>query len=160
MNWKLILIGGIVFFIVQFLVSMVTGTVIHGNVLAETYDATAGFWRPALNQEPPDMAALMPYWITTGLISAFILAGIYGVVRHAFAGAGWLRGVKYGFVLFLITATIMMGWSGVFNLPNHVWLWWMVDSLVLLVIAGAALGWIAEKLAPAPHVMADLHRAT
>ena len=160
MNWKLILIGGIVFFVAQFLVGMVTGMVIHEGVLAEAYRATASFWRPELNQDPPDMTALLPRWIAAGLLGAFVLAGIYGAIRHAFDGAGYMRGAKYGFVLFLVTATMMIGWSGVFNLPNQIWLWWMVESLVSFIVAGAALGWVAEKLVPVPRATPDLHGAT
>jgi hypothetical protein len=160
MNWKLILIGGIVFFVAQFVVGMVSGPIIHEGVLDAAYRATASFWRPELMQDPPDMAALMPRWIAAGLLGAFVLAGIYGAIRHAFSGAGYLRGAKYGFVLFLVTATMMIGWSGVFNLPNQIWLWWMAESLVSLIVAGAALGWVAEKFAPGPHAIPDLHGAT
>ncbi|HZF26257.1 MAG TPA: hypothetical protein VEZ88_08335 [Steroidobacteraceae bacterium] len=94
------------------------------------------------------IAALLPYWITTGLLSALILAGIYGHVRSTFAGAGWLRGLKYGFVVFLLSCGFSLGMSGVFNLPSTIWVWWGVDSLIMYLVGGAALGWVAEKVAP------------
>ena len=148
MNWKLILIGGVVLYLVMFALSFITGPVIHNGILMPTYQATAGFWRPELMQDPPDMAALMPRWVTTGLISSFIIAGIYGHVRSTFTGAGWQRGLKYGFVLFLLTVGFMLGMSGVFNLPDRMWAWWCVDSLIGYSLGGAALGWVADKVAP------------
>jgi hypothetical protein len=148
MNWKLILIGGVVMYVVMFALGFITGPVIHDGILMETYQATSAFWRPELMQEPPDMAALLPRWVTTGLIGAFIIAGIYGHVRSTFTGPGWQRGLKYGFVVFLIVASVMWSMSGFFNLPNKLWTWWTVDSLLGYVIGGAALGFVADKLAP------------
>lgn len=148
MNWKLILIGGVVFYLVGFALSFITGPVIHNGILMPIYQATAGFWRPELMQDPPDMAALMPRWITTGLIGSFIIAGIYGHIRSTFTGAGWQRGLKYGFVLFLLAVGFFLGMSGVFNLPDRMWAWWSLDTLIGYLLGGAALGWVAEKVAP------------
>ncbi len=148
MNWKLIIVGAILFYVATFVVSFATGPLIHQGVLMPIYQAHAQFWRPELNETPPNMAALLPYWITTGLIGALIIAGIYGHVRSAFTGAGWLRGLKYGLVVFLFSCTFSLGMSGAFNLPSTIWLWWGVDSLVSYLVGGAVLGWIAEKVAP------------
>jgi hypothetical protein len=149
MNARLIVVGGIAFYIVTWLVSFVSGPLIHNGVLAETYRATACFWRPALMQEPPDMAALLPRWIATGLLLSFILAALYGWVRSAIAGRGWKRGAKFGFGVFLLVAGVMASYSGFFNLPDRVWVWWSVDSLIGYLLGGAALGWAADRWAPA-----------
>ena len=68
MNWKLIFGGGIVYYAGAWLVAMISGPLIHEGVLDELYKLHAQFWRPELNQVPPDMAALMPRWIASGLI--------------------------------------------------------------------------------------------
>jgi hypothetical protein len=94
------------------------------------------------------MAAMMPRWIATGLIAAFIAAGIYDNVRSAFDGSGMVKGAKFGFVVSLLYATTAAGWSGVFNLPNNIWAWWIVEGFFYFVVGGLALGWIAARIAP------------
>lgn len=150
MNLKLTLIGGIVFYAVTWLCSMVTGPLIHEGVLAEVYKATATFWRPELMREPPDMAALMPRWIATGLVLSVIIAALYGIVRPAIAGHGWQRGAKYGFGVGLLANACMATMSGVFNLPDVIWVWWTVEGLIIYVIGGAVLGWLADRWFAAP----------
>lgn len=150
MNWKLIILGGLAFYAAQWVVSMATGYLVHEVILEELYRATTSFWRPELTQVPPDMAALMPRWITAGLIAAFVMTAIYDVVRPAFAGPGWLRGVKYGVGLSILSAVFMLAWSGVFNLPDTIWVWWALEGVFYYVVGGVVLGWIADKLAPLP----------
>jgi hypothetical protein len=149
MNARLIVVGGIAYYIVIWVLSFVTGPLIHNVVLEDAYRATAGFWRPALMQEPPDMAALLPRWIATGLLFSFILAALYGWVRSAIAGSGWKRGAKFGFGVFLLMVGVMASYSGFFNLPDRIWAWWGVDTLIGQVVGGAALGWAADRWAPA-----------
>jgi hypothetical protein len=149
MNWKLIVGGGLAYYIAAFIVSMAGGAFIHEGVLDEVYRATTSFWRPELVQDPPDMAALMPMWITTGLITSFILAGIYGVFRGALSGPAWQRGLKFGVAVWLLHASLMAAWSGVFNLPNNIWIWWGIDAAIYTLVGSIVLGIVAEKLAPA-----------
>jgi hypothetical protein len=153
-NWKIVFIGGVVFYIATFVVGMVTGPLIHQGVLLDEYMATASFWRPELNQNPPDMAALMPMWITTGLIGAFIGAGIYAVIRSSLSGAAWMRGLKFGVILSLLALAFMGSYRGVFNLPDTIWVWWAVGTIVTYLVGGIALGFVAEKLAPVGGVAA------
>jgi len=147
-NLKVILLGGLAFYIAQFVVSFVTGGVVHESILTDLYIANASFWRPELNQDPPDMAALMPRWIATGLIASLVLTGIYDTIRSAFNGGGAVRGMKFGFILFLFSVCLSAGWSGVFNLPEMIWVWWNVEALVIYLVGGAVLGWTVGKLAP------------
>lgn len=148
LNWKLILGGGLAWFLATFVVSFATGPLIHQGVLEEAYRATASVWRHELMQQPPDMAALMPRWIATGVIASLLTAVAYGWVRPALTGPGWMRGVKFGVIMLLISVGLMLGWSGVFKLPKQIWIWWTIESAIYLPIGGAALGWVAEKLAP------------
>ncbi len=151
MNLKIVVIGGLAYYVTMFLVSFGTGYFIHSpeGVLFETYQATASFWRPELNADPPDMGALMPMWIATGLIGAFIAAGIYSVVRPALAGAAWQRGLKFGVIAALFAIISALGYWGVFNLPGNIWRWWLTDATILHLAGGTVLGIVAQKVAPA-----------
>ena len=147
-NIKVILLGGLAYYVTQWLVSMASGPLIHEGMLDDLYRANAAFWRPELNQDPPDMAALMPRWIATGLIGAFIQTAIYDNVRSALDGTPVVKGVKFGFVLYLIYASMSAGWSGVFNLPEMIWVWWNVEAVVAFLAGGAVLGLVVGKLSP------------
>lgn len=151
MNWKIVFIGGVVYYAVFFLLSMVGGHFIHGpqGVLGEVYREFASFWRPELNAEPPDMVALMKMWVPIGLLSSFLLAGIYSVVRSSLAGSGLRRGLKFGVISWIFGAVAAMGYWGVLNLPNKIWFWWLVEGIWMQLIAGAVLGLVAQKIAPA-----------
>lgn len=147
MSWKLVVIGGIVYFVVTMVLGMfVTGPVIHDGLLQDTYQAHQQFWRPELNQDPPDMAGLMPRWITSGLIIALLIAAIFGWMRSVLGGIDVKAGLKYGLFLTLMGAMFALSYSGVFALPAKVWLWWSVDALILNLIGGAAMGWVGQRV--------------
>jgi hypothetical protein len=145
MNLKLIALGGLAFYLMTWVISFVTGPLIHNGILAEAYLATNSFWRPALTQVPPDMAALMPRWVVTGLSLSFVMAGLYGCFRPAIAGSGFARGAKFGLLMSLLVAATMASWSGFFNLPDKIWFWWIVEALFTYVICGGVLGWVADR---------------
>ncbi len=147
-NIKVILLGGLAMYATEFIVSMATGGFIHEGVLEDLYIANSSFWRPELNQDPPDMAALMPRWIAAGLITTFVMVAIYDNIRSALGGSGMVKGIKYGFILFLFSACFSIGWSGVFNLPDAIWFWWNVEALVIYLVGGAVLGWVVNRLSP------------
>ena len=151
MNWKIVFIGGIAYYVAMFVVSMATGYFIHSpdGVLYETYRATAEFWRPELNSDPPDMGALMPMWVATGVFGALVAAGIYSVVRSSLTGAAWQRGLKFGVIAALFALVSALGYRGVFNLPDRIWNWWIVDAVVLHLVGATVLGVVAQKIAPA-----------
>ena len=149
MNWKVIVVGGLAYYVAAFIVSMAGGALIHEGILDEAYRATESFWRPELAQDPPDMTTLMPLWITTGIITSFVLAGIYGVFRAALSGPAWQRGLEFGIALWLLNISLMAAWSGVFNLPYKIWIWWGIDAAIYTIIGSIVLGIVAEKLAPA-----------
>jgi hypothetical protein len=151
MNWKIVFIGGVVYYVAFFIIGMVGGMFIHSpdGVLGPIYKETAEFWRPELNADPPDMAAMMKIWVPIGLLSSLLLAGVYSIVRSSLSGSGVARGVKFGVISWVFALVSAMGYWGVFNLPNKIWSWWLLEGIWMHLIAGAVLGWVAQKLAPA-----------
>lgn len=145
LNIKNIVVGGVIFYIAQFIVGMASGPLLHEGILDPYYQATSGFWRPELMQDPPDMAALMPRWIGVGLVMALMFAAIFDNIRAAFAGGPVVQGVKFGIVLALVFSGAMAGWSGVFNLPDAIWFWWALESFLYFIVGGAAMGWFFGK---------------
>ena len=148
MNAKAIALGGFAFYLVTWLVSMVTGPLLHRGLLDEVYRANMAFWRPELMQDPPDLAALMPRWVITGLILSFVLAALYTRFGPVISGHGWMRGARYGFAVWVLVAAVMATWTGIFNLPDSVWFWWAVEALATYVLGGAALAWAVDRWAP------------
>ena len=148
MNWKLVVLGALAFYVVTFLVSFITGPVVHEGILDEAYRANEEFWQPPLREDPPDMAAMMPRWIASGLLTSLILAAIYGCVRRAFDGPGWKKGLWYGLILSGFGICFSLGYSGVFHLPDKIWFWWALEGFLYYLPGGAVLGWVAQKVAP------------
>jgi hypothetical protein len=149
LDWKVIIGGGVLMYIAQFLISFITSTYLHEGVLDPLYTATTEFWRPELNQDPPDMATLMPRWIATGLLVAVVYAGIFDNIRSAFNGSGIVKGLKFGVVIAVIYALFCASFSGVFNLPNAIWGWWALEGFIVYPLGGIVLGWFAEKFGSA-----------
>lgn len=87
----------------------------------------------------------MPRWIATGLLAAFIQAGIFDNIRSAFNGSGIVKGLKFGLMFAVIYASFGMAYSGVFNLPDAIWAWWALDGLVVYLAGGLVLGWFVGK---------------
>ena len=146
MNWKCIIVGAIVFFIVTNILGMlVSGPLIHEGVLDAAYMANESFWRPELTQDPPDMGALMPMWLMNGFIFSLIVAGLFCCFRPCLKGAEWKRGMMFGLCLAIFGAGMNLAWSGVFNLPAQIWIWWAIDGLVSYLIGGGAMGWAVGK---------------
>ena len=151
MNGKKILtivVGAVVFYLVTFILGMVTGPLIHTGVLEEAYMATSEFWRPELSAIPPDMAALMPLWIQNGLISALVFSTMFSLLRPGLSGPGWKQGLNFGFLGATFAAMFCLGWFGIFDLPAKIWTWWAVEGYIYWIPGGIALGFVAEKLAP------------
>jgi hypothetical protein len=87
--------------------------------------------------------------VPIGLLSSFLLAGVYSVIRSALAGSPVVRGVKFGVIGWIFGLVAALGYWGVFNLPNKIWAWWLIEGIWMHLIAGAVLGWVAHKVAPA-----------
>jgi len=90
----------------------------------------------------------LPRWIATGLITTFIMTAIFDNIRSALDGSPMVKGVKFCFILFLMHMSMSAGWSGVFNLPEMIWVWWSVEAFVVYLVGGVVLGFVVGKLSP------------
>lgn len=152
MSWKIVFIGGVVYYVALFILSIAVGAIVHNpqtGILAEAYHATMSFWRPELFQEKPDPGLLLKMWIPSGLLGAFLAAGIYAVIRPSLIGPAWQRGLKFGVIAALFGIINVLGYRGVFNLPDQIWIWWTIGAIVMYLPAGVVLGLISQKLSPA-----------
>ena len=144
MKWKCIIIGGLVFWIVTNILGFATGPIIHNGVLKAPYQDNASFWVPELREDPPDMAALMPIWLLNSLILSLVVAWLYCRCRCC-DGPGWKCGLYFGLGLAIFICALYRSWSGVFDLPSTIWIWWCVETVIMYVIGGAAMGWAVAK---------------
>ena len=76
-----------------------------------------------------------------------VFAGLFCCFRACLHGPEWKRGMVWGICAALLYCTTILGYSGVFNLPGQIWLWWAVEGLILYAIGGAAMGWATGKWA-------------
>ena len=148
MNWKLVIIGGLVYYVATMIVGFgVAGPLIHEGVLDALYQEHSSFWRPELNEDPPDLGALMPRWLTAGLITSLVFAAIFSWVASSLGGVNLMGGLKYGLIVGVFGAMFAIGWSCVFALPDSIWAWWSLEGLILHPVGGAAMGWAGGKWA-------------
>jgi hypothetical protein len=106
------------------------------------------FLRAAHHQRRRLLLEQLPRWIAANLFAAFVTAGVYGCIRSVFKGPGWKKGLKFGEMVSLLTVPLYLGLSGVFNLPDKIWMWWSIELPAYHLAAGAVLGWLAQKLVP------------
>jgi membrane protease YdiL (CAAX protease family) len=144
MRVKCIIVGGLVFWLATFLLGFITGPLIHQGALKATYREHSEFWRPELNMDPPDMAALMPSWILYGVILSLVVGWLYCSCRCG-EGPGWKRGARFGLGLGIFVCAVMLTWTGVFNLPGRIWMYWAGEGLAMYLVGGAAMGWAVGK---------------
>lgn len=144
MKLKCVVVGGLVFWVLSNILGMGLGPVIHEGVLDPHYQATETVWRPELRQHPPDMAAMMPLWLLNSLIVSLVVAWLYCACRCG-DGPGWKRGLRFGFGLGIFLCAVYRAWSGIFDLPGAIWLWWSLEGLLIYTACGAGMGWAVGK---------------
>ena len=92
----------------------------------------------------PPPAEFYYFGITFQLVTGFLFAIVYSVIKGSVPGKGWKnKGLMYGFLIFLVagiptTMTLYL----LINLPVGLILSWMLQSLVVYLI----MGLLAAKL--------------
>jgi hypothetical protein len=110
--------------------------VIHGVILAPTYQATAQLWRPEAEMK-------MGLMYGVGLIAAAAFVAIYA---RLCANRTLVAGIWYG-LLFGIGTGVSMGYGtyAVMPIPYSLALTWFLGTVVEAVTGGLLVGWIVRK---------------
>jgi hypothetical protein len=110
--------------------------VIHGMILASSYEATARLWRPMEE---------MKLWVMhlAGLITALAFVCIYALL---IAEKGIGSGLKYGLLFGLGTGVSMgFGTYAFLPIPLFMAIAWFVGTLVETLVGGVIVGSIIRK---------------
>ncbi len=124
---KQLAIGGLVVFAVWCLLDYV----LHGVLLARSYEATAALWRPMAEMKRGVETVAV-------LIAALAFTGIYErlIAPKSMSAAIWY-GLLFGFA---VGAPMAYGTFAVMPIPYSMALSWFLGSLVKGLAGGAALG--------------------
>ena len=117
-------------FIVIYILGGILNFVIHGVLLAATYESLVEVWRP-------DMDRLMWLQWVTPLFYTFFFIYIFAKGRE---GKGIVEGLRYGLIIWaFMSIPSIYGQYMVYPLPYSLVLQWLIYDLVVLVILGIAV---------------------
>jgi len=150
-NIKLVLLGGIAYFLIAQIIGAISGPLVHGpgGALEATYQMYSAMWRPELNATPPDLMALMPLWLTTAAINSLIVAAVFDLIRPSLPGGAVAQGLRFGITVGLIMVGLFGLYFGIFALPAKVWIFWGVEGLLTYSVGGIGIAAVGNKFAPA-----------
>ncbi len=143
-SWPRILAVAILFAIVGEIV-MTIGAIADMNyyVDANYFNVWSKIMMPSAGPPPIEF---MYIGIIFQLVTGFLFAFVYAVIKGAVPGKGWKnKGLMYGFLVFLVagiptTLTLIL----LINLPLGLLLSWMFQSLVVYLLMGLAAAKIAK----------------
>lgn len=131
---KKVLIG----FVVVFVLSEIMMFLIHGVILASTYEATKDLWRA-------DMESLMWIYHVLAIIGAFFFTFVFS---KGYEGKGMMEGIRYGLYIGIwMGAGMAYGTYSMIAIPYSMALQWFFFSILECVIYGIALAMVFGKQA-------------
>ena len=78
-------------------------------------------------------------------VYGFLFAFVYTVIKGAVPGKGWKnKGLMYGFLVFLVAGVSDLGMVLLVNLPMALVLSWVLQGLVVYLLAGLAAAKIVK----------------
>ncbi len=126
MNNKTFWIG----FVVVYVVMQALGFVIHGVMMAPTYEELAAIFRPEAQMN--DMMWMM---MVSGAIMMYMFCLIF---TRGYEGKGIMEGVRYGVLIaFLMAAPMAIDPHVIYPVPADVATIWLVSGFVSFIVAGA-----------------------
>lgn len=118
-----------------FLVFSVLDFIIHGVLLKSAYQATAHLWRPE-----SEMNMLLMSFVTLLFSIGFVL--IYSLLVNPKSMSASL---KYGLIFGAASAVSMgLGSYGYMPIPLSLGMYWLIATLLEIIIAGAVVGLIVR----------------
>ena len=124
--------------IAVFVAWQVMDFVLHGLILASTYQATASLWRPMAEMK-------MSLMRVGGLIAAMCFVCLYAWLVKP---KSWAAGLSYGLILGVATGVSMgYGTYCVMPIPASLAAAWCIGSVVKTAVAGLLAGWIVKESA-------------
>lgn len=125
-------------FVVVFVLSEIMMYLIHGVILASTYEATKDIWRP-------DMESLMWIYHVLALVGSFFFTFVFS---KGYEGKGVAEGVRYGvYIGIWMGMGMAYGTYSMINIPYSLALQWFFFSIVECIVYGIALAMVFGKQA-------------
>lgn len=102
---------------------------VHGVLMMEEYQATSKIWRP--DSQAPEFMAYMA-------LSQFLYAVFFVFIfTRNYEGLGIAEGLRYGFYIGLLVASIQLGSYGYLPVPFLIVGGWMLASVAKGLLVGA-----------------------
>lgn len=125
-------------FVVVFVLSEIMMYLIHGVILASTYETTKDIWRP-------DMESLMWIYHVLALVGSFFFTFVFS---KGYEGKGVAEGVRYGvYIGIWMGMGMAYGTYSMINIPYSLALQWFFFSIVECIVYGIALAMVFGKQA-------------
>jgi|SRR3989344_814634 len=151
MDYKKLLLAAIAYAAVSQIVMSLGAVLVDMPYYADP--AYAGVWsRTMMPGQGPPPAEFYILSTVAALVMGAIFASVYPVVMDKLKGVktfrseeGWMTGMKYGLVVFLLAGLNMLTLPLLFNIPLALGFSWAAQSLASYLIAGALVGKIYGK---------------
>jgi hypothetical protein len=135
MNWKKVIISGLVAGVVILVVGMLTG-----SLFSVDYSKTPELWKEMTGNWYYQMWAV-------DFVEGIIYAMVFTVLYNSIPGKGWKKGLNYGIILWLVgTVPGMMLTYLTMAVPDMIVASWTFGGLISLVIAGSAMALVHDKI--------------
>ncbi|MFH1453866.1 MAG: hypothetical protein ABIH00_07790 [Armatimonadota bacterium] len=128
---------------IMWIVSTVVGIVTCGHLFNWVYKIPPVIWKdPAMMMNTTNMALMN----LVGLISSIIFALVYAVFYKGIPGQGAVKGMTYGFFIWMVSALIGVGSMPFYmTIATTVVIYWILQALFVNLVNGAILGFIYKE---------------
>lgn len=145
MEWKRALVSGFVAWLIGY---AVLGNILFMNPLAA--DLYAKYATQLCSKPVESFGGLMPWlgvMMLGGLAAWLMLGAIYSILYKSIPGKGWMKGLSYGLILFLVSdVTVTFNSWLLHSYPEVILLLELGNAFIGTVVGGIVLAIAYEKL--------------